>query len=488
MSLTSILTALTSFFSSLPKQKIIDALLQLREDYKKLAKENEKLRKLIDKETLKKVNLNTNKPSSKQAEWEDKSTSTAPKKRKRKRKARIGAGNKKKEVHPTKTVVESVIQCNVCGKDLTEAKSLGSKNDRIIEDIPAPTIPEITKVVQEKKYCDECKIVVTSKSPLALPGCDTGLEATVLICYLWAALCLPFTKINDCLSGYFKLLRSTAGLSRHVIKVAGIMKSVHAEILEDIQDGSTLFADETGWRIRAVRWWLWVFGTKRSAYFTMDKTRGSSVVRRILGEIFLGVLVVDGWSAYTYLQCEKQTCMAHIFRKIRKLRDSFPHLRDVLRFYLKLRRIVRDGERLQNNRDTLGEEVFERRLNKIRYRLEELVKWENPSDVLEVIIKKVKLQQERILTFVEHPDVPTHNNYAEYLIRIGVLKRKISGGSVSVEGADAYACLLSIYTTCKLRKISFTAFLKESLTHYIKTGIPMPLKVFEEQQMQSAEN
>ena len=72
MSLTSILTALTSFFSSLPKQKIIDALLQLREDYKKLAKENEKLRKLIDKETLKKVNLNTNKPSSKQAEWEDK--------------------------------------------------------------------------------------------------------------------------------------------------------------------------------------------------------------------------------------------------------------------------------------------------------------------------------------------------------------------------------------------------------------------------------
>ena len=71
------------------------------------------------------------------------------------------------------------------------------------------------------------------------------------------------------------------------------MKSVHAEILEDIQDGSTLFADETGWRIRAVRWWLWVFGTKRSAYFTMDKTRASSVVRRILGEIFLGVLFVD---------------------------------------------------------------------------------------------------------------------------------------------------------------------------------------------------
>lgn len=488
MSLANILSAAISFFSGLSKKALIDALVKLRDDYKKIQQENDQLRKLIEQEKLKAANLQTNKPSSKQAEWEDKGKSTTPKKRKRKRSARAGAGNKKKEVSPSNTVVEPVIQCNVCGKDLTEVEPLSSKNDRIIEDIPAPRKPEITKVIQEKKYCDECKVVVTSKSLLALPGCDIGLEATALVCYMWAALCLPFTKIHDCLNGYFKLSMSTAGLSRHVIKVADILKSVHAEILADIQDGSTLFADETGWRIRAVRWWLWVFGTKRSAYFTMDKTRGSSVVRRILGEIFLGVLVVDGWSAYTYLQGEKQTCMAHIFRKIRKLRDTFPKLRDVLTFYLKLRRIVRDGERLQKNRETLGEEVFERRLKKLKDRLEELVKWENPSDILEVIIKKVKLQQERILTFVEHPDVPTHNNYAEYLIRIGVLKRKISGGSVSVEGADAYACLLSIYTTCKLRKISFTIFLKESLTHYIKTGTPMSLKVFEELQMQSAEN
>jgi hypothetical protein len=84
------------------------------------------------------------------------------------------------------------------------------------------------------------------------------------------------------------------------------------------------------------------------------------------------------------------------------------------------------------------------------------------------------------LTFVEHPNVPFHNNYAEYLIRIGVLKRKISGGSVSAQGAHAYAVLLSIYTTCKLREISFPKFLKESLRHYIKTGHPLSLKSYQE--------
>jgi hypothetical protein len=71
------------------------------------------------------------------------------------------------------------------------------------------------------------------------------------------------------------------------------------------------------------------------------------------------------------------------------------------------------------------------------------------------------------------------NNYGEYLIRLGVLKRKISGGSLCSEGAEAYAILLSIYVTCKLRGISFPKFMKESLMHYIRTGKPMSLKAYD---------
>ena len=258
------------------------------------------------------------------------------------------------------------------------------------------------------------------------------------------------------------------------------MKDVYAEILNDIKHGATLHADETGWRVRGRNWWLWVFGTQDTAYFTVDKTRGSAVVRRVLGEIFFGVLVVDGWSAYLYLLCEQQSCLAHLLRKVRKFRDAFPQLTDILKFYLKLRRIVRDGERLQQNRDQFGELVFQRRLKRLKKRLADLLEWPNPSNVLKEIIKKVERQQPRILTFVEHPNVPSHNNYAEFLIRIGVLKRKISGGSVSAEGAESYAILLSIYVTCKLRNIFFPKYLKKSLQHYIKTGKPLSLREYSE--------
>ena len=473
------------------KAKLVETLIALRDKYlqaqarvDQLEKENAKLKKELEQGKIKATNKQVNRPSSKQAEWEKDSRTGKDKGKKkpkgRKRKTRKGAGNRPKNQTPNREETATVDRCDLCGKDLSGQAPLESTNERIIEDIVAP--PEetiVTLVTQQKKYCADCHKVTTAKSDLALPGADMGLNATVLACYLWVALCLPYTKIKEYLKTFFKLSVSTSGLSRHVIRVAGMMRDVHVEILNGIKHSSILHADETGWRVRGRNWWLWVFGTPDTAYFTVDKTRGSVVVRRVLGEIFFGVLVVDGWSAYLSLLCEQQSCLAHLFRKVRKFRDAFPHLTDIVKFYLKFRRIIRDGERLQQNRDQLGELVFERRLKRLKQRLADLVQWPNPGPVLEEIIKKVKRQQPRILTFVEHPDVPFHNNYAEYLIRIGVLKRKISGGSVSAEGAESYSILLSIYVTCRLRGISFPNYLKASLKHYIKTGNPLSLKSYQ---------
>ena len=489
MDLKEILVTRFNIYFRWRKAKLIEALRELREKYlqldsknKQLEQENAQLKEQIEREKIKGTNKEVNKPSSKKPEWEKdppEGGDKGKKKKKRKRKGRKGAGNSPKNLKPNETATATVDRCNMCDKDLSEQPPLESTNERIIEDIPdIPEEPVITLVTQQKKYCDECQEVITAKSDLALPKADIGLNATVLVCYLWISLCLPYTKIKEYLGTYFQLSVSTSGLSRHVIRVARIMKDVYDEILKDIKNGLILQADETGWRVRGRNWWLWVFGTQDTAYFTVDKTRGSSVVRRVLGEIFFGVLVVDGWSAYLSLLCEQQSCLSHLLRKVRKFRDSFPHLTGIVKFHLKFRRIIRDGERLQINRDQLGELVFQRRLKRLEKRLDELLQWPNPDNVLQEIIKKVKRQQPRILTFVKHPGVPFHNNFAEYLIRIGVLKRKISGGSVSAEGAESYAILLSIYSTCKLRGISFPKYMRESLKHYIRTGKPLSLKSY----------
>lgn len=495
MSLQSILRSVFNRFTYFSKEKLLLILKDLISNYKILDKKyeaqklkirilEEKISEFESKEIKAKisdVNKSYSKPTSKQPEWEDKGVGNDGKGKKKGRgnKGRKGSGNKTKNRAVTRNESVTVERCEYCGRDLSEQQPLESKNVRIIEDIPRiPIELEVIKVVQEKKYCSHCKKVTTAKSEIGLQKSDFGLNTTVTTIYLWIASGLSFPRISAILNTFFGQPISTSGLSKHVIRIAGIMTDVYAEILEDIKKSDILQADETGWRVNGKNWWLWVFGTSNSAYYTIDKSRGKDVVRRTLGKIFTGVLVVDGWGAYLSLICEQQSCMAHLLRKIRKLHAAFPELQSIRQFYIKFRKILRDGERLQKGRRQLGEEVFKRRLSRLHKRLDELLKWENPNDILTDIIKKVTRQRPRILTFVEHDGVPCHNNYAEYLIRIGVLKRKVSFGSKSAKGAQAYAVLLSVYTTCRLRNITFVDFMKSSLKQYIRTGKPMLLKEY----------
>ncbi len=52
-------------------------------------------------------------------------------------------------------------------------------------------------------------------------------------------------------------------------------------------------------------------------------------------------------------------------RKMRKFCAKFPELKDIARFYVKFRRIIRDGERLEKMRIGYGEEKFSRRLGRL---------------------------------------------------------------------------------------------------------------------------
>ncbi len=483
----------------LPKNKLIEILyeqweaeeitrLKLEEKDKQIAELKEQvilLKNKMDNEkneqTIKDINKHANEPSSKKPEW-DKDGNPKPKKthKKSNRGKRNGCGNvEKSNTIPDKTHLTPLDCCPDCGNKLDE-KEGRADSGRIVEDIPPPAeTTMIFKEVIESKWCEQCKKMVSSTTERALPGSDIGLNTMIEMAYLWVMCALSFPKIRALFIDFKTLKLSTSGISKIMIRLSNIMQPVYDEILNDVNQGSKIWADETGWRVKGKLWWLWIFANERSAYYWADKKRGAAVVEKLLGEIFFGILIVDGWHAYTKLVCDRQTCMAHIFRKIRKFIEAYPQYRSIMTFYLKLRKIIRDGEKLQATRKELSELVFHRRLKALEQRLDELLKWKNPNDTLKEVIKKVHRQKEHILIFIKHDDAPHHNNYGEYIIKKGVVKRKMSGGSMSADGVKAYACIQSIAMTCQLRGISFHRYLKASLICYIRTGKPMLLGKFE---------
>lgn len=480
----------------LPKAKLIAMILEQREETRirleekdqqitELSEQLAKLQGEIDKEKtgqkINNINQHVNQPSSKKPEWDkDGNPKPATKSQQKKRKKRTGCGNLGKSgLTPDETHFIPLASCPCCGNDLGGRKGKADSG-RMVEDIPPPAEKTtVFKEVTESKWCDQCKKMVSSTSEKALPGSDIGLNAMIEMAYLWVMCALSFPKIRALFINFKTLRLSTAGISKIMIRLSGILQPVYEEILNDVKQGAKIWADETGWRVKGKLWWLWIFANERSAYYWPDKTRGRSVVEQLLGEVFFGILIVDGWHAYTKIVCDRQTCMAHIFRKIRAFIDAFPQYRSIMKFYLKLRRIIRDGEKLQAARDGLSELVFQRRLKALEQRLDALLEWKNPNDTLKEVIKKVRRQKKHILTFIKHEGAPHHNNYGEYIIKKGVVKRKMSGGSMSAEGARAYACIQSVAMTCQLRGISFHRFLKASLVCYIRTGRAMLLAEYE---------
>lgn len=435
----------------------------------------------IEKLTREKINKEVNQPSSKKPEWDkDGKPKKKRKKRKRRRKGRKGAGNRAKP-EPDVLHENPLSNCPQCQNDLSNSPVIETLS-RIVEDIaPPPEKTIVSKEVQQSKWCSTCQEVVCSRTEAALPKSDIGLNTTALIAYLWVFPSVSLPGIAFFLRSFFRLTISTAGISRMMIRLGQILAPVHDEILKDVKDGAMIFADETGWRVRGKLWWLWIFANSRSAYYWPDRQRGSPVVAKILGDVFAGVLITDAWCAYHKILCMKQTCMAHILRKVRKFRDAYPEYYTIVMFYKRLRRIVEDGEKLRRVRAEIGEQAFARRLELLKKRLRTLLCWKNPNSVLKEVIKKVARQEAYILTFVSYEGVPTHNNFGEYVIKKGILKRKVSGGSMSAEGAMAYARIQSVAMTCHLRGLSFLDYLQKCLIHYIRTGKALLLREYEQQ-------
>jgi transposase len=73
-----------------------------------------------------------------------------------------------------------------------------------------------------------------------------------------------------------------------------------AEARAYVQAPPSAYLDETGWRERRQRAWLWVAVTAGGAVFVIRRARSGKVARELLGERCWGYLVTDRWSASTW--------------------------------------------------------------------------------------------------------------------------------------------------------------------------------------------
>ena len=76
--------------------------------------------------------------------------------------------------------------------------------------------------------------------------------------------------------------------------------------------------------------------------------------------------------------------------------------------------------------------------------------------------------------FLDYPEVPPDNNLAERTLRLAVTKRKVSGGSRSMERFQNTANLLTVIQTCRRQGRSVIAFFEQAIKAMVNPDIQEP--------------
>ncbi len=90
-----------------------------------------------------------------------------------------------------------------------------------------------------------------------------------------------------------------------------------------------------------------------------------------------------------------------------------------------------------------------------------------------LLLRSLRDKADQWWYFLEDPAVPPDNNLAERSLRLAVTKRKVSGGSRSMERFKQTANLLSVIQTCRFQARSAMAFFREVISaHSCELAMP----------------
>jgi hypothetical protein len=349
---------------------------------------------------------------------------------------------------------EQVIELDKTG--LPEDIVFKGYEERVIQNIVVQTDNVLYRL--EKYYSESERKTYTARLEDGLTGTEFGVETKALIATLYYENRVTENKITSFLNAN--------GLHISEGTVSNILTSEKSEELTAIKNDlleagleSSEYAqiDDTGMKISGKNGYATIVCNELFSAFFINLSKSRETVKSFLTAALVAlfhVLVGDDAPQFKSIAQRFALCWVHEERHYKKLNPIFDvHKAELKRvrtqiwdYYEKLAQYKRDPtpeskENLWSEFDTLfgqvtGYEELDRRLQL-------------------TLGKKGDL-----LTVLEYPNTPLHNNLSENGVREIVMKRKISGGVKSDAGIKAWENNMSILATCKKLGVSYFEFMK----------------------------
>jgi transposase len=313
-----------------------------------------------------------------------------------------------------------------------------------------PLKPQVTEYHLHRLLCARCGITTCGQLPRGIPPRSYGPRFASLIALCSGAYRLSKRKIVS-------FCRDVLGIVLAVGEVCKLEQTVKRALRPAVQQAHAYVrtqdtnVDETPWRERSRRRWLWTAVTPQMSVFQLAPSRGAPVLRELLGEGYAGVVSSDRAKAYdTYPLQKRQVCWAHLRRDFQAMIDRGGAAKATGQVLLEHSHLLFTyWHRRQEGR--LAPSTFQWRVSQLRRSFrQELARGARcrcPKTVATCL--ELIAHEPALWTFARVEGVEPTNNAAERSLRHAVLWRKSSYGTQSSKGSRFVESILTVMSTCQ---------------------------------------
>jgi|TARA_B100001971_G_C18209666_1_gene549842 transposase len=351
--------------------------------------------------------------------------------------------------------------CRQCGHRLSGVDPHPRRHQ--VTEVP-PVRPRVTEYQLHTLCCPHCQVLSEAEWPPGVPRRAFGPRLQSWVGLLSGAYRLSKRNIVTLMGDAFGVNLSLGTVSQLEQEVSAAITAPVEAARAYVQQQPVVNIDETGWRERGTKAWLWTAVSASVTVFAIRRRRSREVVDELLGDDSTAIVGSDRFTAYGHLPLSRrQACWSHLQRTFED-------------FAARGHEAARVGQQLLGYTDqlfswwhrirdgTLPRATFEDYVNKLRPPLR-LALWhgQHSADAATAATcGKLRTVEPALWTFVYHPGVEPTNNSAERALRHAVLWRHTSFGTHSPAGSRFAERMLTTRDTLRQQQRNVLDFLSSA--------------------------
>jgi len=364
-------------------------------------------------------------------------------------KGHAGVGRKLKPISEVDRVVHlRPLACSSCGSLLLGADESPARR-QVVEISKAGTM-----LTEYRRHCLRClcckKLNRAEWSEQAQSGAF-GAKVVGVVGYLTGSLGISQRDAADAMQELFAVKISLGSISAAQKRLSQRLAAPVAALHELVEQELVCLVDETSWKEKQMKPWLWVKATAKATVFRILSGRSQKDARAMIGENENGFVTSDRYPGYNHLAgANRQICWSHLKRDFQAIAERMGDskivgegLLEQSKELFRLWQKVRDG--------TLQRLEFQKLIAPVKGEVSELLfagTQSTNSKTRNTCSGILKLEVS-LWTFSQIEGIEPTNNQAERALRRAVIWRRKSFGTQSETGSRFVERILTVVTTLR---------------------------------------